>query len=485
MRRLTIFLIFVLASVAHAATNQRTVITELADFLAIPNLASDAPNIERNAAAIQAMFAKRGASTRLLTLEGAPPIVFVDIPAPGATRTIAFYAHYDGQPVDPTQWKSPPWTPVMRDAAGTDVDWQNAGSLNPEWRLYARSSGDDKAPIIAMAAALDAVRDAGRKPAVNLRFVFEGEEEAGSPHLGAYLEKYPDVLRPDAWILCDGPVHQSRRMQLVFGARGVVDLEITVYGPVKGLHDGHYGNWVPNPIIRLTHLIDSMRDETGHIRIAHFYDDVNPSSAAEQEAIAKMPPVEDDLRREFGIAITENANLNMSLMRPALNVRGIQSGHIGAQASNTIQTEATASVDFRLVPAETPESVKKLVEQHIESQGYTIVRSTPDIATRLAHPKIAKLTWGAGYPPARTPLDLPLSQQIATIMTAAGHDPVRVPTLGGSIPMYLFQQPANTPVLILPIANHDDNQHAANENIRLQNLWDGIDVYVGLFEGLK
>jgi acetylornithine deacetylase/succinyl-diaminopimelate desuccinylase-like protein len=212
---------------------------------------------------------------------------------------------------------------------------------------------------------------------------------------------------------------------------------------------------------------------------------VKPSSAAEQEAIAKMPPVEADLKSEFGIAAPESDNLNESLMRPALNVRGIQSGHIGAQASNTIQTEATASLDFRLVPAETPESIKKLVEQHIESQGYTIVRSTPDAVTRLAHPKIAKLTWGAGYPPARTPLDLPLSQQIATIMSAARHDPVRVPTLGGSIPMYLFQQPANTPVLILPIANHDDNQHAANENMRLQNLWDGIEVYVALFEGLK
>jgi len=472
------------AVLLFATANQRAILTEFADFLAVPNLASDAPNIARNAAAIRAMFEKRGVTTRLLTLDNAPPIVVVDVPARGATRTIAFYAHYDGQPVDPTQWKSPPWTPVMRDAAGNDVDWRTA-PVNPEWRLYARSSGDDKAPIIAMAAALDTLRSDKRTPAVNLRFVFEGEEEAGSPHLADYLAKYPDVLRPDAWILCDGPVHQSRRMQLVFGARGVVDAELTVYGPVKGLHDGHYGNWVPNPIIRLTHLIDSMRDETGHILIAHFYDDVRPSSAAEQEAIAKMPPVEADLKREFGITATESENLNESLMLPALNVRGIQSGHIGAQASNTIQTEATASLDFRLVPAETPDSIKKLVERHIESQGYTIVRTTPDAAMRLAHPKLAKLTWGAGYAPARTPLDLPLSQQIATLMTNAGHPPVRVPTLGGSIPMYLFQQPNNTPVLILPIANHDDNQHAANENIRLQNLWDGIDVYVALFGGLR
>lgn len=486
MKRLPILLLFAATTLRADDAAKRAILREFAGLLAIPNLASDAPNIVRNAAAIQAMFEKRGVATRLLTIDGAPPIVVGDLRARGATRTIAFYAHYDGQPVDPTQWKSAPWTPVMRDGSGNDVDWRSA-PLNPEWRLYARSSGDDKAPIIAMAAALNALRNEGHTPGVNLRFVFEGEEEAGSPHLGQYLAKYPDVLRPDAWILCDGPVHQSRRMQLVFGARGVVDLELTVYGPVKGLHDGHYGNWVPNPIIRLTHLIDSMRDEAGRILIAHFYDDVTPSSAAEQAAIAKMPPVESDLKREFGIAATEGGDrsLNELLMLPALNVRGIQSGHVGAQASNTIQTEATASLDFRLVPAETPESIKKLVEQHIEAQGYTIVRTTPGTAMRLAKPKIAKLTWGAGYPPARTPLDLPLSQQIAKIMTTAGHDPVPVPTLGGSIPMYLFQQPANTPVLILPIANHDDNQHAANENIRLQNLWDGIDVYVGLFEGLR
>jgi acetylornithine deacetylase/succinyl-diaminopimelate desuccinylase-like protein len=244
---------------------------------------------------------------------------------------------------------------------------------------------------------------------------------------------------------------------------------------------------VPNPIVRLTHLIDSMRDENGKILIAHFYDDVKPSSKSEQEAIARIPEVETSLKQEFGIGATEGEGrlLNDLLMLPALNVRGIQSGHVGAQASNTIQTEATASLDFRLVPAETPESVKTRVEHHIEEQGYTIVRAAPTMEMRLAHPKLIKLAWGSGYPPARTPLDLPLSREIATIMTTAGHDPVRVPTLGGSIPMYLFQQPANTPVLILPIANHDDNQHAANENIRLQNLWDGIDVYVAMFDGLR
>jgi acetylornithine deacetylase/succinyl-diaminopimelate desuccinylase-like protein len=464
--------------------NQKAILRELTDFLAIPNLADDTANIMRNAKHLQAMMERRGIATRLLLLDGAPPMVVGDLKAPGSTRTIAFYAHYDGQPVDPAQWKSAPWTPVMRDIQGNDVDWQNAPTLDPEWRLYARSASDDKGPIVAMLAALDSLRAKNVQPRVNLRFVFEGEEEAGSPHLTAYLAKYPDVLRPDAWIICDGPVHQSRRAQLAFGARGVLALDLVVYGPARGLHDGHYGNWVPNPIVALTHLIDSMRDENGRILIDGFYDDVVPATPAEKEAIAAMPAVETELRRQFQIARTEGESLNERILLPALNVSGIQSGGVGEKASNTIQTSARAAIDFRLVPAQTPESVKARVERHFTANGWTIVRDDPDAATRLANAKIVRVRWGSGYPPARTPLDLPLSKELAALMTHAGHEPVRLPTMGGSVPIHLFQQPNDTPAIVLPIVNHDNNQHAANENLRLENLWDGVEIFEALFVGL-
>ncbi|PYI91578.1 MAG: peptidase M20 [Verrucomicrobia bacterium] len=468
------------------ANHEREILAEFADLLSIPNLASDTPNIHRNADAIRAMCEKRGLAAKLLSLEGAPPVVVAELAAPNAKRTIAFYAHYDGQPVDVSQWKSEPWKPVMRDQAGNDVDWRNAKAIDPEWRLFARSSGDDKAPIIAMLAALDAMRDAGVKPSVNLRFFFEGEEEAGSPHLADYLKKFRDDLRADAWLFCDGPVHQSRRMELVFGARGTLGLDLTVYGPIKGLHDGQYGNWVPNPIVRLTHLIDSMRNESGRILIKDFYADVREPTAGEKEALAKIPNVEGNLLREFQIGSTEGKgkSLNQLLMLPGLNLRGIESGHVGAQASNTIPTEARASIDFRLVPNETPESIKPLVERHIVARGYSIVRQTPDAAARLATAKIIKVEWGSGYPASRTPLDLPFSRELAGIMTATGHEPVLLPTAGGSLPMDLFQQGNNVPVIAFPIANHDDNQHAANENLRLQNLWDGLEVFAAFFSGL-
>ncbi len=474
-----------LAMLLCLLADDHAVLRELTELLAIPNLADDTANINRNAESIQALMQRRGLATRLLTVDGAPPIVVGDLKATGATRTIAFYAHYDGQPVNPAQWTSAPWTPVMRDASGNAVDWQNAKTLDPEWRLYARSASDDKAPIVAMLAALDRLRAKNVKPRVNLRFVFEGEEEAGSPHLGAYIAKYPDVLRPDAWIICDGPVHQSRRAQLAFGARGVVTLDLVVYGPARGLHDGHYGNWVPNPIVALTHLLGSMRDENGRILIDGFYDDVVPVTPAEKEAIAAMPPVEAELRRQFQIGRTEGESLNERILLPALNVSGIQSGGVGESASNTIQTSARAAIDFRLVPAQTPESVKARVERHLVAKGWTIVRDDPDAETRMKSEKLVRVRWGSGYPAARTPLDLPLSKELAALMTRAGHEPVRLPTMGGSVPIHLFQQPDNTPAIVLPIVNHDNNQHAANENLRLQNLWDGIEIFEALFQGLS
>jgi acetylornithine deacetylase/succinyl-diaminopimelate desuccinylase-like protein len=471
---------------AWRATHEQQILTAFAELLALPNVASDTPNIRRNAEAIRAMCEKRGLTTKLLTLEGAPPIVVADLASPNAKRTVAFYAHYDGQPVDPAQWKSDPWTPVMRDRDGKDVDWKSAETIDPEWRLYGRSAGDDKVSIVAMLATFDALREQNATPSVNLRFFFEGEEEAGSPRLGDYLKKYPEVSRPDAWVFCDGPVHQSRRMELVFGARGTVGLELTIYGPIKGLHDGHYGNWVPNPIVRLIQLLGSMRDENGRILIKGFYDDVRSPTAAEKAALEKIPNVEAELRKEFQIGGSESngKSLNEWIMLPALNVRGFESGKVGEKAANQIPTEARASIDFRLVPDETPDSIKPLVERHLVEQGYTIVRETPDSRTRQDKPKLVKVEWGPGYPASRTPLDHPFSRELAAIMTAAGHDPVLLPTSGGSLPMHLFQQANNAPVICFPIANHDNNQHAANENIRLQNLWDGIEVFAAFFSGL-
>ncbi|HEX2224613.1 MAG TPA: M20/M25/M40 family metallo-hydrolase, partial [Thermoanaerobaculia bacterium] len=350
-----------------------------------------------------------------------------------------------------------------------------------------RAASDDKGPIVMMLAALDALRAAGVRPSVNLKFFFEGEEEAGSPHLTRILEAHRDLLKADAWILGDGPVHQSRRMQVVFGARGVTGVEMTVYGPVRSLHSGHYGNWAPNPAALLAELIADLRGPGGEIRIASFEDDVRPLTDRERQALAAMPPIEDELRRELGLARNERRGerLQDSVMRPALNLRGLRAAQVGAQARNAIPTEATASIDFRLVPDQTPEKVRARLEEHLRQAGWWVTAEEPTLETRRAQPKIVRLVWGDGYPAARTGMDLPASRAVVrAIEEGTGAAPIEVPMLGGSVPVYLFNDTLKVPVITVPTVNHDNNQHAAEENLRLRNLWDGIEVFAALFARL-
>jgi acetylornithine deacetylase/succinyl-diaminopimelate desuccinylase-like protein len=195
--------------------------------------------------------------------------------------------------------------------------------------------------------------------------------------------------------------------------------------------------------------------------------------------------VDVPLKRELGLAWTEGEPepLALRIMHPAINIRGIEAGNVGDKAQNAIPAQARASIDFRLVPDQQPERVHRLVEAHIAGQGFYIVHQPPTLEERLAQGKIVLLKWGSGYPAARTSMDLPVSRAaVGAIESALGTTIVKAPMLGGSVPMYLFL--ARAPVIGVPIVNHDNNQHAKNENLRLQNLWDGIQVFAGLMTGL-
>jgi acetylornithine deacetylase/succinyl-diaminopimelate desuccinylase-like protein len=474
------------------AAHEVEILRELSQLLSIPNVASDTQNIRRNADAIVTLFARRSISARLLESLGAPPVVFASLPAPGARRTVIFYAHYDGQPVDPARWSGKPWEPILRDgpveSGGKEVPWPRPSApVDPQFLLYARSASDDKAPIVGLLTALDALRAADVSPTVNLKFFFEGEEEAGSPHLAQILRDNAALLAGDLWLFCDGPVHQSGRKLVFFGSRGITGVELTAYGAVRRLHSGHYGNWSPNPAVELARLVASMRDDEGNILIPGFSDDVRPLTEAELRAVAEAPDVDEQLRRELRIARTEGGGkrIEQRILLPALNVRGLSAGDVGERATNSIPTEASASIDFRLVPDQTPEKVRAKVEEHLRRQGWFLVRSAPDDATRLAHPRLLRVEWGSGYPSSRISMDLPISRAVVNVLSdATGAPVVRLPTLGGSIPNYLFAEILKTPVIGVPIVNHDNNQHAANENLRIQNLWDGIEMFAALMTGL-
>jgi acetylornithine deacetylase/succinyl-diaminopimelate desuccinylase-like protein len=482
---------------AYRAAHEREILGELTGLLALPNVAGTTPakvaDIGRNADRLTAMLGRRGfAVQRLSAGEGTPPVLYGELTVPGAKRTLMFYAHYDGQPVDQKGWLSDPFKPLLRSGPigpGTrEVNLASvSGPLDPELRIYARSASDDKSPIVAILTALDALRAAGVAPSVNVKLFLEGEEEQGSPHLTEILRRNVALLAADAWMLCDGPVHPTRRMQVYFGARGVAGLELTVYGPVRPLHSGHYGNWAPNPAVMLAHLVASLRDEEGRILIPGFYDDVRPLTVTEKQAVGVMPLVEDSLAEELGLGRTEGgrARLQDRLMEPALNVRGLRAAEVGEGAANAIPTEAQVSIDFRLVPDQTPQKVKAKVETFLTGKGWHLVTEEPDKETLRAFPKVARIAWSLDYAAHRTDMNLPVSRAVvAAVERATGGPVVQVPMLGGSVPMALFTEVLKAPMIGVPMVNHDNNQHGINENLRLQNLWDGIEVYAELMADL-
>ncbi|HEV8598216.1 MAG TPA: M20/M25/M40 family metallo-hydrolase [Gemmatimonadales bacterium] len=473
---------------AWRGAHETAIVRELSGLLELPNLATDSVNIRRNAVHLVGMLERRGVSARLLELAGSPPAVYGELRSPGATRTVVFYAHYDGQPVDTGRWASRPWSPVLRDgplsATARQLPFPAAGGrFDPEWRIYARSASDDKAPIVAMLAALDALRALSIRPSVNLKFFLEGEEEAGSRHLRSMLTRHAETLKADLWLFGDGPVHQSREPVVSFGVRGVMGVQLTVYGPVRPLHSGHYGNWAPNPNVMLAHLIASLRDEEGRTLIERFYDDVRPFSEEQQRALAAMPRVDDQLRGELQLGRTEGggALLAEQVSRPGLNVSGIAGGRTGSAAANVIVPEATAYLDFRLVPDQRPERIRALLEAHFVQRGYHVVHEDPDSATRRAHARIIKMSGEGGYPAMSTGLDLPVARAVIRAAEATlGRRIIVEPPLGGSLPLYQFQEVLGSPLIMVPIVNHDNDQHAENENLRIRNLWDGIELYAGL-----
>jgi len=464
------------------------VVRQLSEFTAIPSVAEQPAGLDDMAHRLQTELSHRGFQAQLLQGgPGVPAVVYGELRMPGATRTVVFYAHYDGQPVSRVEWTSDPFVPVLRNGADPKASSLDAKSLhppfNPEWRLFGRAVSDDKSSIVAFLNAFDALKAVGRPPSINIKVFWEGEEERGSPHLADILRQNQALLAADLWVIGDGPMHQSRRRTLYFGARGSLDLKATIYGPLRPLHSGHYGNWAPNPAYQAAELVTDLRAPDGVIRVPGFDGDVRPLTAAERKAIAALPPVESSLEREFGIAHGEGSDgLTASTMRPAVNVVGLQAGG----PARAIPATAEVALDFRLVPDQTPEHVREQVEKRLQELGWTVLQAEPDQATRESRSKLVKLDWDRGYPGYRADMASPASRAVLTTMQRTASGPIAVlPMMGGSVPIYLFAKILDVPAIGLPIANHDNNQHAANENARLQNLWDGVEVYAAMLGELN
>lgn len=475
------------AARAYRAQNEERIVREFAEFLRIPNVSSDRENIRRNAIHIARMFEARGVRTELVEAPGANPAVYGAIDTPGAARTLLFYAHYDGQPVVPARWQDgAPFEPALRTAplesGGVRIPLDQA-KYDPEWRIFARSASDDKAPILALAAALDALKAAGIALKSNIRFFFEGEEEAGSANLRQLLALKKGEWTGAVWFLCDGPVAANRDAKLSFGNRGDAHVEIAVYGPKRGLHSGHYGNWVPNPAMQLARLLASMTDGEGRVLIQGFYDDVVPLTESERKAIAALPSSDDAQRRDLllGSTLAFGGALRESVFQPSLTVRGLESGGVLERASNEIPPIARASLDLRLVKGNDGARQIEKVVAHIRAQGFHVVDGRePTEQERLAHAKVARIDRDPGYNAGRTPLDLPAAQELIRVARSV-RSPLQLEvSSGGSLPVVYFEEATGIPAVAVPIVNHDNNQHTHNENLRLANLWDGIELLAAL-----
>jgi acetylornithine deacetylase/succinyl-diaminopimelate desuccinylase-like protein len=495
--RVAVFL-FVAASVAFAQNpasagvkeyvrrHDAAIFREFTELLAIPNIHGDIPNLEKNAQHLSAMLARRGLHPEIWPTTGAAPVVFADFAVPGATRTILFYIHFDGQPLDRARWKQPdPFAPVLRDSSIEDggkviSDVSKLAEFPPGWRIYARSAGDDKGPIQAFVSALDAI---GGAPASNIKLILDGEEEGGGSSLAAVLREHADRLKADVLLFLDGPQHPTGRPTVYFGARGGTSMEITVYTAKGGMHSGNYGNWMPDANVRLAQLISSMVDAGGKVLIDGFYSDVVPLPAAALKMLDAVPDDSRAMQQLYGVGSVDGAarSLQEALNLPSFSVHMMKGGEVGG----VIPASATAEIAMRLVPENSPQIMQDRVVAHLRKQGYFITDRDPDVATLASHPKVAKVKRSPRTSSGAWRTD-PQDAQ-ATFIANAMHDAwgdrvVSLRTLGGSLPAGPFIDALHIPVVGVALANFDDNQHTDNENLRLGNLWDGIETLAAIMQ---
>ena len=477
---------------AYLGYKEHDIIREFIEFLSIPNVHTDCANINLNADFIKAMMEKRGLRVSIIETDG-NPVVYGEWSVPNASRTLAFYAHYDGQPVEPSSWIGhKPFQPVLRPGkleANSDlpkpIQLPPPGRrLNEDWRIYARSSSDDKASIMALLAAIDFIQESGAALKNNMKFIFEGEEEAGSTNLPGFLEKHKELLKSDVLFLCDGPAYYDGTPILFFGVRGILSLEITVFGSEVNLHSGHYGNWAPNPAMKLVHLLASMKDDQGKITIDDFYDTAVPLTDNEKKALRNIPVFDEMLKEAFAINGLESRGLTLkeAIQLPSFNVNGLRCGWTGDQARTIIPSSATASIDIRLVKGNDPDYLVKKVKEHIQNQGFHAVEEDPSTDLKRQYPQIVKLARkDEGYRAHRTPMDHPLCRRVIQNLAEYPEiDPVIFPSLGGSLPIHVFSDALAIPMIGVSFVNYDNNQHQANENICIGHLWKGMEIFSAL-----
>jgi acetylornithine deacetylase/succinyl-diaminopimelate desuccinylase-like protein len=454
------------------------------EYLGLPNDAHFAEDIDRLLRWLDVALTERGFTTERLPTSG-HDLLFAERRVANPAATVLVYLQADGQPVDLSAWQQEsPYRAELKQDDGTGtfraISWSRLqDGLDHDWRIYARSAADSKGPNIQFLLALDLMAQAGAEPDYNLKVIIDTMEEMGSPVLPAAIEQYSEKLSADMLIIFDGPPHYSGRPSLKFGARGFAGFTLTTYGPRVPQHSGHYGNYAPNPGIRLAQILASMKDERGRVTIPGFYDGIEIDDAT-QRILDAVPDDEVEIMRRLGIAATDDVagSLQEAVQWPSLNVRGLESGWVGEEARTIVPATAVAEVDVRLVPETDGWRLLEMIRDHIESLGYHVFENRdPTEDERQTYDRLARFDARVDYAAFRTAFDSEPGRWLsAGFVNLFGEEPVKIRTSGGSIPISPFVSTLGIPAVTVPTVNPDNNQHSPNENIRLGSFLEGIAI---------
>ncbi|WP_067036954.1 M20/M25/M40 family metallo-hydrolase [Allomuricauda sp. CP2A] len=461
-------------------------ITELREFIAIPNDALNADDIDDNVFWLKRKFGERGFNTAVLDTENMP-LFFAALPVDDAKPTLLLYMHFDGQSVDPSKWDQPnPYEVVLKAPDGDGFKTISFEELNDDinydWRLFGRSTSDDKSPIVMFLNTIDLLKKEGKEIPFNVKVILDGEEEKSSKPLPKAVKQYRELLEADFLVIADGPVHASGDPTVVYGCRGITTLTLTTYGPVKPQHSGHYGNYAPNPGFQLAQLLASMKDADGKVTIPGYYDGITISDAV-MEVLRSVPDSDAGISDQLQFKSAEKVGgfYQEALQYPSLNIRGMGSGWIGDKARTIVPESATAELDLRLVVETDGNRLKKLVKDHIAKQGYKVFDHVPTKEERMAHDKVVTVTEGSVTDAFRTNLDNPYGQfLVKTLQESFGKDVIQIRTTGGTVPIAAFINELKIPAFIVPMVNPDNNQHSPNENLKIGQLAYGIKAFYGM-----
>lgn len=407
-------------------------------------------------------------------------------------KTVLIYMHLDGQPVDLSKWNQEnPFIPVYKlneDGEFVDYDSNKLANIDYETleerdiRIFARASSDAKGPVMMLIQAMKFMNSKNIDNKFNLKLIMDFEEEKGSPSLPDAVKKHSTILKSDALLIFDGPQHESDLPTLNFGNRGISSITLKTYGPVLPQHSGHFGNYAPNPVFRMSNILSSMKDENGIVKIKGYYDGITISDQV-KKYLDNVPDNEESMLNKMQFKKPESVgnSYQEAIQFPSLNVRGIRAGWVEDEVRTIVPSECIAEIDVRLVIESDGYRLHDLIKKHIEDLGYVVLDHEPSKQERMKYDKIVKFNSTVSYPAFRTDIDSDLGNWLSETLTRTfGVEPVLRRTSGGSVPISPFVNVLNIPAVGVPTVNKDNNQHSPNENIKLINYIKGIESFVGI-----